>query len=242
MNAETGFFFTPGKFLEKITLLPNKRIVFEEFQGNPTREHGHWVKWTKVDGTLILELTFNCKGSEEAEDLRSHVFSCLLPGVYRLQNWKQVVFFPDEFKDPTPDKALCLNINKDEIGVAVKHVYLWLHPGNRPAVLLITPDSEIVYHVNKQGTKRQRTSVPNGFYDYSYDQNNDTDTITTCFHWCGKVTTQQTKLRRCDVSVPLWRAIGDEKGLYFENPSKMIDWHILMIELTVGSNIKIFGS
>ena len=242
MNAEAGFFFTPGKFLEKITLLPNKRIVFEEFQGNPTREHGHWVKWTKVDGTLILELTFNCKGSEEDEDLRSHVYSCLLPGVYRMQNWKQVVVFPDEFKDPTPDKALCLNLNKDEIGVAVKHVYLWLHPGNRPAVLLITPDSKIVFHVFKQGTKRQRTSVPHGFFDYSYDEYNDTDTITTCYHWCGEVTTQQTKLRRSAVSAPLWRAIGDEKGLYFENPSKMIDWHILMIELTVGSNIHIFGS
>ena len=81
-----------------------------------------------------------------------------------MQNWKQVVVFPEAFKHPTPDKALCLNINKDVIGVDVKHVYLWLHPGNRPAVLLITPDSEIVYHVNKQGTKRQRTSVPNGFY------------------------------------------------------------------------------
>ena len=109
-----------------------------------------------------------------------------------MQNWKQVVVFPEEFKEPTPDKALCLNINKDEIGVAVKHVYLWLHPGNRPAVLLITPNNEIVYHVNKQGTKRQRTSVPNGFYDYSYDQNNDTDIITTCYNWCGDVTTEQT--------------------------------------------------
>ena len=54
MNADTGFFLTPGKFPERITLLPNKRIVFED----------HWEKWTKFDSTLILQLTFNCRGSE----------------------------------------------------------------------------------------------------------------------------------------------------------------------------------
>ena len=79
-------------------------------------------------------------------------------------------------------------------------------------------------------------------YDYSYDQNIDTDIITTCYNWRGDDTTQQTKLRRSLVPAPLWRAIGDEKGFYFENPSKMANWHILMIELTVGSNVHIFGS
>ena len=242
MNADTGFFLTPGKFPERITLLPNKRIVFEDHQGNLTCEHGRWEKWSKIDSTLILQLTFNCRGSEADEDLRSHVFSCLLPGVYRMLNCKQLVVFPEAFKHPTPDKALCLNINKDVIGVDVKHVYLWLHPGNRPAVLLITPDNEIVYHVNKQGTKRQRTSVPNGFFDYSYDESTNTDTITTCYHCCGEVTTQQTKLRRSAVSAPFWRAIGDEKGLYYEDPRKMTDWHIVMLGLTVGSNVHLFGS
>ena len=122
MNTEKGYFFTPGQFTERITLLRNTRIVFEDHQGNSTCEHGHWVKWTKIDGTLILQLTFSCKGSEDDEDLRSHVFSCLLPGVYRMQNWKQVVVFPEEFKHPSPGKALCLNINKDVIGLSLIHI------------------------------------------------------------------------------------------------------------------------
>ena len=242
MNTEKGYFFSPGLFPARITLLRNTRIVYVDHQGNSTCEHGHWVKWDKIDGTLMLQLTFSCKGSEDDEDLWSHVFSCLLPGVYRMQNWKQVVVFPEEFKHPSPGKALCLNINKDVIGVDVKHVYLWLHPGNRPAVLLITPDNKIVYHVNKEGTKRQRTSIPNGFFDYSYDENTDTDTITTCYHCCGEVTTQQTKLRRSAVSAPLRRAIGDEKGFYYEDPSKMTEWHIVMLGLTVGSNVHLFDS
>ena len=78
MNAETGFFLTPGKFPERITLFPNKRIVFEDHQGNLTCEHGHWEKWTNIDGTLILQLTFHCRGSEEDEDLKSHVLTVML--------------------------------------------------------------------------------------------------------------------------------------------------------------------
>ena len=44
-------------------------------------------------------------------------------------------------------------MKKEDIDFEVKNVYMWLHPERPPAVLLITPSFQIVYHEIKEGAK-----------------------------------------------------------------------------------------
>ena len=208
-----------------LTLRGNNRIVFEDHKNNSTPEHGNWHEWISTDDTRMLLLSFHHRGSED--DLIAHVFRCLVPGVYRMQNQKQVVFFHEEFKDGKTKEPLSLDMQKKDVGVEIEKVYLWLHPERPPAVLLITPKSQIVYHEIQHGAKRRRlcTSVPNGSYVYS-----DTGTITTCFHCHGEPTFQKTVLNRIDDSTPVWRAAYDKR-------SNLIPWHIVMIPLEIDGNV-----
>ena len=225
MVDRKGFFMTPGKSPEQITLRGNKRIVFEDQRNHSTPEHGNWHEWISTDDTRMLLLSFHHRGSED--DLIAHVFRCLVPGVYRMQNQKQVVFFHEEFKDGKTKEPLSLNMQKKNVGFEIENVYLWLHPERPPAVLLITPKSQIVYHEIQHGAKRRRlcTSVPNGSYVYS-----DTGTITTCFHCQGEPTFQKTVLNRIADSTPVWRAVYDKR-------SNLIPWHIVMIPLEIDGNV-----
>ena len=194
MNSRKGFFLTPGNSPEKITLLGNNRIVFKDQKGNSTPEHGSWHEWITTDGTQMLLLTFHHRGSEVDKDLMPHVFRCFVPGDYRMQNRKQ----------------------KKDIDFEVKNVYMWLHPERPPAVLLITPSFQFVYHESKEGAKRPRTCqmAP--------------ASITTCFHWQGKPTTQKTVLSRIAENKPVWRAVGDENKGCYENLSELSHWHIVI--------------
>ena len=228
VDVETGLFLSPGKEPAKIFLLPNKLVVFEDHEQYRTSEHGNWHKWyNHFDGTQMLSITFHYNGSYLADDLIAHVFRCLVPGVYRMQNQKQVVFFHEEFKDGKTKEPLSLDMQKKDVGVEIEKVYLWLHPERPPAVLLITPKSQIVYHEIQHGAKRRRlcTSVPNGSYVYS-----DTGTITTCFHCHGEPTFLKTVLNRIDDSTPVWRAAYDKR-------SNLIPWHIVMIPLEIDGNV-----
>ena len=232
-----GFLMTPGKPTEQITLRDNKRIVFEDQQKKSTKDHGNWHEFITTDHTKMLLLTFHFRGSED--DLMPHLFHCFVPGVYRMQNWKQVVFFPEEFNDQSTEEPLRLDLHEKDSGFQVENVYLWFHPARPPAVLLITPEKQIVYHEIKEGAKRPRTctSVPNGSFVCS-----DNDTITTCFHWLGGPTTQRTVLKRIDATAPVWRASGDEVRPCYEYPIALISWHIVMVKLDVGRNVRIIFS
>ena len=145
-----------------------------------------------------------------------------------MQDWKQVVFFPEEFKDQITKEPLRLDLPEKDSGFQVENVYLWFHPERVPAVLLITPKKEIVYHEINEGAKRRRTctSKPNGSFVF-----NDSDTITTCFHWKGEATTQQTVLTRICANVPVYRASGDGVFPSFGNPVDLKRWHIVMVYL-----------
>ena len=228
-----GFLMTPGKPTEQITLRDNKRIVFEDQQKKSTKDHGNWHEFITTDHTKMLLLTFHFRGSED--DLMPHLFHCFVPGVYRMQNWKQVVFFPDEFKDQITKEPLRLDLPEKDRGLQVENVYLWFHPERVPAVLLITPEKKIVYHEIKEGAKRRRTctSVPNGSFVC-----NDSDTITTCFHFKGEATTQQTVLNRICATVPVYRASGDGVSPSFANLVDLKPWHIVMVNLDV-DNVRI---
>ena len=227
-----AFLFTPGKFTEKLTLRVNHCIVFENQHKKTTQEHGNWHEFITTDHTKMLVLTFHHSGSESV--LYPHLFKCFVPGVYRMQDWKQVVFFPEEFKDQITKEPLRLDLPEKHRGIQVENVYLWFHPERVPAVLLITPKKEIVYHEINEGEKKRRTctSVPNGSFHV------DGDTITTCFHWKGEATTQQTVLTRiCAGDVPVYRASGDGSPS-FANPGDLKSWHIVMFKLDF-ANVRI---
>ena len=66
-------FLTPGKERETITLRPNKRVIFRTQFGENTESHGQWHKWTSVEKTDFLSLTFHHKGSEANVDLKEHL-------------------------------------------------------------------------------------------------------------------------------------------------------------------------
>ena len=226
---------TPGKFTEELTLLVNNRIVFENQHKMTTQEHGNWHEFITTDHTKMLILTFHHSGSESV--LYPHLFKCFVPGVYRMQDWKQVVFFPEEFKDQITKEPLRLDLPEKHRGIQVENVYLWFHPERVPAVLLITPKKEIVYHEINEGEKKRRTctSVPNGSFHV------DGDTITTCFHWKGEATTQQTVLTRICADVPVYRASGDGIFPSFGNPVDLKRWHIVMFDLGL-DNVRIIYS
>ena len=230
-----AFLFTPGKLTEELTLLVNNRIVFENQHKMTTQEHGNWHEFITTDHTKMLVLTFHHSGSESV--LYPHLFKCFVPGVYRMQDWKQVVFFPEEFKDQITKEPLRLDLPEKHRGIQVENVYLWFHPERVPAVLLITPKKEIVYHEINEGEKKRRTctSVPNGSFHV------DGDTITTCFHWKGEATTQQTVLTRICDKVPAYRASGDGVFRSFGNPGDLKRWHIAMFDLGL-DNVRIIYS
>ena len=227
-----AFLLTPGKSTEKLTLGVNHRIVFENQHKKSTQDHGNWHEFITTDHTKMLVLTFHHSGSESV--LWPHLFKCFVPGVYRMQNQYQVVVFPEEFKDQITKEPLRLDLPEKDSGFQVENVYLWFHPERVPAVLLITPKKEIVYHEINEGAKRRRTctSKPNGSFVF-----NDSDTITTCFHWKGEATTQQTVLTRICANVPVYRASGDGVTPCFANPDDMKPWHIVMVD--VGKNVRI---
>ena len=228
-----AFLFTPGKFTEELTLRVNNRIVFENQHKKSTQDHGNWHEFITTDHTKMLVLIFHHSGSES--DLWPHLFKCFVPGVYRMQNWKQVVFFPEEFNFQSTEEPLRLDLHEKDSGFQVENVYLWFHPERVPAVLLITPKKEIVYHEIYEGEKKRRTctSVPNGSFACI-----DGDTITTCFHWKGEATTQQTVLNRICATVPVYRASGDGVSPSFANPVDLKPWHIVMVNLDV-DNVRI---
>ena len=221
-----AFLLTPGKSTEKLTLRVNHRIVFENQHKKTTQDHGNWHEFITTDLTKMLVLTFHHSGSES--DLWPHLFKCFVPGVYRMHNQYQVVVFPEEFKDQITKEPLRLDLPEKDRGFQVENVYLWFHPERVPAVLLITPEKKIVYHEIKEGAKRRRTctSVPNGSFVCI-----DGDTITTCFHWKGEATTQQTVLTRICDKVPAYRASGDGVFRSFGNPVDLKRWHIVMVYL-----------
>ena len=223
-----AFLLTPGKFTEELTLRVNNRIVFENQHKKSTQDHGNWHEFITTDHTKMLVLTFHHSGSES--DLWPHLFKCFVPGVYRMQNQSQVVVFPEEFKDQITKEPLRLDLPEKDRGFQVENVYLWFHPERVPAVLLITPEKKIVYHEIKEGAKRRRTctSVPNGSFVC-----NDSDTITTRFHWKGEATTQQTVLNRICANVPVYRASGDGVSPSFANPVDLKAWHIVSVNLDV---------
>ena len=231
-----AFLLTPGKSTEKLTLGVNRRIVFENQHKKSTQDHGNWHEFITTDHTKMLVLTFHHTGSESV--LWPHLVKCFVPGVYRMQNQKQVVFFHEEFKDEKTIEPLWLNMQKKDVGFEFENVYLWLYPERLPAVLLITPKKEIVYHEINEGAKRRRTctSVPNGSFVC-----NDSDTITTCFHWKGEATTQQTVLTRIFPDVPVYRASGDGVFPSFANPGHLKRWHIVMVYLDP-ANVRIIYS
>ena len=226
---------TPGKSTEKLTLRVNHRIVFENQHKKSTQDHGNWHEFITTDHTKVLVLTFHHSGSES--DLWPHLFKCFVPGVYRMQNQYQVVVFPEEFNDQSTEEPLRLDLHEKDSGFQVENVYLWFHPERVPAVLLITPKKEIVYHEINEGEKKRRTctSVPNGSFHV------DGDTITTCFHWKGEATTQQTVLTRICDKVPAYRASGDGVFRSFGNPGDLKRWHIAMFDLGL-DNVRIIYS
>ena len=227
-----AFLLTPGKSTEQLTLLANEKVVFENQHKKSTLDHGNWHEFITTDLTKMLVLTFHHRGSES--DLWPHLFKCFVPGVYRMQDWKQVVFFPEEFKDQITKEPLRLDLPEKDSGFQVENVYLWFHPERVPAVLLITPEKKIVYHEIKEGAKRRKTftSVPNGSFDC-----NDRDTITTCFHWKGEDTTQKTGLKPIADNLLVYRASGDGVTPVFANLDDMKPWHIVMVD--VGKNFRI---
>ena len=239
VDVETGLFLSPGKDSAKIFLLPNKLVVFEDHEQHRTAEHGNWHKWNKADGTQMLSITFHYNGSDLDEDLTQHLFRSYIPGVYRMQNGKQVVVLHEEYNNGVGGEPLYLNIDKGKLGYEIKHMYLWLHPQRPPAVLFVTKESlEIVYHCFEvKGAKRPKTctSIPNGNFDYVYDNRTDIGTIRTCYHWQGEPTTEQTSLCRTPATHPVYRAMGDGKRMYPAN--KMTRWHIVMVELEENKNV-----
>ena len=234
VHAE-ALFLSPGKDPEKIFLLHNSHVIFVDHVQNRTDEHGNWHKWAKKsDGTQMLSITFHYSGSDFDEDLTPHLFRSIIPGVYRIQDGKQVIVLPNEYNNGEGGDPIYLNIEKAKLAYEIKHIYLWLHPQRPPAALFVTKERlQIVYHgFEVKGSKRQKlcTSAPNGTFDYVYDKFSETDFITTCFDWQGKPTTEKTLLCKTPYIQPVFRTLGDGKRKY---PAKELKpWHILAIELT----------
>ena len=239
VDVKTGVFLSPGKEPEKILLLRNEKVIFVDHVQNRTVQHGNWHKWQKKDGTQMLSITFHCNGSDLDEELTQHLFRSLIPGVYRMQDGMQVVVLHEEYENGVGGEPLYLNIEKAKLQYEIKHMYLWLHPQRAPAVLFVTKEKlEIVYHgFEVKGSKRQKTctSAPNGNFDYVFDDNTGTDTITTCYNWQGSPTTQTTSLCRTPASHPVFRANGD--GVRKYPAHKLTKWHIISVELQENKNV-----
>ena len=219
-------FLTPGKERETIILRPNGRVIFRNQFGENTESHGQWHKWTSVEKTDFLSLTFHHKGSEANVDLKEHLMYKIIRGVYRSNLHYQILLEPEE-ESVENNPRLSIHIGSTERD-SIKHTYLWLHPGRLPAVVLFTRSGEIIFHSkNKQGVVFK--SEPNGIYQYMYDPSVDMDMFSTNYHCKNRPTETKTILRRVhsDPGTEVWRAVGDEKEVY--DVKKLKEWHIVMI-------------
>ena len=224
---------SPGYPEATVKLYSDQRIVYVNSEEHSTKKHGHWNRWTSQNGTEILALTYDEQGRETIRDLNTHIFSEIVTGVYRSTEALQILLQPvqDASTHSKERPQFQLNINTS-IASTIKHVYLWLHPSRKPALLFFTHENEIIFY-NDDGAGTM--SQPNGSVDYSHDESNNTDTFITKFHSSAKHSETKTLLRRiaCETGdeIRAWRAVN-EKEKHKAPPWHYIrTWHIVMVKL-----------
>ena len=141
-----GVLLTPGRNPEGLIFLEDHKVIYQDQYGTKTCKHGNWSQWKLNDGVQILTVTFSNTGSEAVDVLEDHHYSEIVAGIYRIKSQMQIIVFREDFGKYNYGRNVYLNLAED-IVENTEDMFLWLHPGRDPAVLLFTHQRQIMYHV-----------------------------------------------------------------------------------------------
>ncbi len=223
-----GQWLHPGQDEAYLTLCGDGQVIYEK-NGLRTEKQGQWQKYHTGPGAHVLEVTFHHKGTNEVALLKQHLLYELCPGMWRAQDQQQIFIVEKDF-DGTPGlwrEGHERMLVPPELKAVGKHIYCWMHPGRKPAILVLTSEGEIIY-VDQYADPAKAPGVANGKYEY--DVIKGEEQWFTYFHYLGGPNKVTTRLRRCSAS-PVWRAFGDGDRDYAMDNYELAEWHIVMFQI-----------
>ncbi len=226
----SGRWLHPGQGEALLELYQDGRVVYEK-DGVRTEKQGQWQKYYTVPGANVMEVTFHHRGTDEVASLRQHLLYEVCPGVWRAQDDKQLFIVEEEF-DGTAGlwrEGYDRMQVPPELKPVAKHSFCWLHPGRRPAILVLTHAQEVIY-VDRYTDPEKALNKANGHYAYGANDAGE-DEWFTHFHCTGEGNKVTTRLRRCCSVSPIWRAFGDGTREDGTGHYGLAEWHIVMFQM-----------